>query len=194
MDDKGQMHTLEGAMASIIMLVVVVFVVQGTTLTPLSSSSTNQHVQLELENFGSDLLSSLDYTKNPLSNSSLKNSILAWNGLEYVWDGSRYVDVENYDTTMDTDLTKALNFTLNRWGVAYNIEIVYVDNNGMTTKAMIWNGNPSDNSICVSKMIALHDVDIIGRPQFKSGTMIPDLDPESDFYNLVDVRLTLWRM
>lgn len=197
-DDSGQMHTLEGIMGAIVMIMVMVFVVQGTSITPLSSSSTNQHVQLELLNMGQDILTTLDYTDNPNAKSDLKKSIVTWNGMEYVWDGKRYVDVVKEDGStviLDNELTRTLNFTLNSWGIAHNIEITYIDPYGnATSKKIIWNGNPSDNSISTSKVIALHNTDLAASPNFGIMTGIRDVDPSTDFYNLIDIKLTLWRM
>lgn len=195
-DESGQMHTLEGIMSAGIMIMVMVFVVQGTSLTPLSSSSTNQHVQLELMNLGQDLLTTLDYNAGTNSISPLKKSILSWNGMEYVWDGSRYVDVASKSVIMNNDLTQTLNFALNGWGTAYDVEVIYIDFRGnVTSKKMIWNGNPSENSISVSKVVAIHNSDISRyNTKFGEQTGIPDLDTTTDFYNLLDVKLTLWRM
>lgn len=195
-DESGQMHTLEGIMSAGIMIMVMVFVVQGTSLTPLSSSSTNQHVQLELMNLGQDLLTTLDYNAGTNSISPLKKSILSWNGMEYVWDGSRYVDVASKSVIMNNDLTQTLNFALNGWGIAYDVEVIYIDFRGnVTSKKMIWNGNPSENSISVSKVVAIHNSDISRyNTKFGEQTGIPDLDTTTDFYNLLDVKLTLWRM
>jgi hypothetical protein len=192
-DDKGQMHTIEGVMAALIMLLVLVLVVKSTAITPLSSSTTNKHVQLELMNMGNDLLSSLDYTANPNDISTLKVSVLDWDGDEYIWSGQVYRST-NGTRILDNDLTRDLNFTFTSYGVAYDVEVIYLDgNNTAIEKPMIWNGDASDNSITVTKVIALHNSDVNAYPAFKN-TGIPDIDQKTDFYNMVNVRLTLWRM
>jgi hypothetical protein len=197
--DKGQMYTIEGVMAALIMMLVLVLVVKGTAITPLSSSSTNEHVQVELADMGSDLLTSLDYNVvNPAGDSPLKYSILSWNGDQFVWNSTCYKDASNDIIIMNestNDLAHALNYTFNRYGIAYDVEIIYLDNNGAAiAKSMIWNGNPSDNSVSVSKIIALHNSDSNLAPNFFINTGIPDLDNSTDFYNLLNIRLTLWRM
>lgn len=192
-NDRGQMHTVEGIIAALVMLLVLVLVVKGTAISPLSSSTTNKQVQLELMNMGNDLLTSLDYTANPNDLSSLKVSVLDWNGTAYVWTGQAFKDLNGTDT-IDNELTRALNYTFNRFGVAYNVEIIYLDKNHNAGKhIMIWNGDPSDNSITISRVIAIYDEDVSAYPAFYQ-TGIPDIDPNTDFYNLVYVRLTLWRM
>lgn len=197
--DIGQMHTIEGLMAAIIMMLVLVLVVKGTAITPLTSSSTNEHVQVELADMGSDLLTSLDYNvANPAGASPLKYSILGWNGDQFVWNSTCFKDINNNIIILDestNSLAHALNFTFNRYGIAYDVEVIYLDDNGTAVvKKMIWNGDPSDNSVTVSKIIALHNSDSTTAPNFFINTGIPDLDNSTDFYNLLNVRLTLWRM
>jgi len=55
---------------------------------------------------------------------------------------------------------------------------------------MIYNGEPSNNAVIVSRKIALHDGDI-NQTRYNP---ITDIDPSSNLYNLVDVKLVLWRM
>lgn len=208
-DDKGQIHTIEGLMASMIMLLVLVLVINNTAVTPLSSSTTNKHVQLELMNMGEDLLASLDYNPNPFIgygrlNSPLKKDVLNWNGNQFVWNGQYFKDVSPPRlpaTDMNnSDLAKALNYTFSQHGIAYDVEIVYLNNStNPIARKMIWNGDPSDNSVTVSRMVVIHESDSWDGSMPLSApinTSIPDADnnPVGHFYNIVDVRLTLWRM
>jgi hypothetical protein len=202
-NNKGQMHTVEGLIAAIIMILVLVLVVKSTAITPLSSSSTNKHVQLELMNMGEDVLTSLDYDTTSLTGTSmspLKESILIWNGNQFVLsNGATYTGTYVSDNTINNNpLAKALLFAFNGYGVAYDVEVVYIDANGNAiSKKMIWNGDPSDNAVTVSKTIALHSSEIgIVNPDFIDQTGIPSAGSTtaSDLYNLVDVKLTLWRM
>ncbi|NOR48135.1 MAG: hypothetical protein GQ533_08855, partial [Methanosarcinaceae archaeon] len=48
-DQLAQMHTLEAVMASTIMVMVIVFAVQATSLTPLTSSTANAHIEAQLQ-------------------------------------------------------------------------------------------------------------------------------------------------
>lgn len=212
-NDKGQMHTVEGMMAAVIMILVLVVVVKSTAITPLSSSSTNKHVQLELMNMGNDLLTSLDYdtTLGGMSTSPLKKSILDWDGSQFVLaDGVTYQGTyAPTDVSLNgNQLAKALYFTFHQYGVAYNVEIFYMDDHGNVIPAsnnqyvsdhpsMIWNGDPSDNAVTVSKVLAIHNTEISTyATNFYANTGIPAVAPtsSSDLYNLVIVKLTLWRM
>jgi hypothetical protein len=187
MDEKAQMHTLEGVAAATIMLLVIIYALDETSMTPLTSSTSNAHVETELQTLGQDILSALDYSE-PGYNSKLANDIIGWNGLEYFWDGTNYT--EKYGgSSLNNNLTGILNATLVVRGIAHNVDVVFINNGNLTSQKMIYNGNPSDNAVIVSRKIVLQSSDPIN-----PSSPIHDLDPSTNLYNIVDVKLTLWRM
>lgn len=185
-DNKAQIHTLEGVAAATIMLLVIVYSIDATSMTPLTSSTANVHVETELQVLGQDILGALDYAE-PGYNSNLKNDLLRWNGSEYTWNGTKYMDDGNFHN-LTNNLTDNLNSTLIPQGIAHSVEVTYLKNNGnsLFTLRMIYNGNPSDNAVIVSRKIVLHDSD--------NPIIFPDIDPSTDLRNVVDVKLILWRM
>ena len=192
-DGTGQMYTLEGFMASTIMILALILSVQATSITPLTSSAANQHVEAQLQFIGQDMLTSLDYSSGSTP-SPLVHDILNWNGSQHVWNGSHYVKTYDKTEIFDNNLTDKLKFTLVSSGIAHNVHIIFLNNatNELVTKRMIYNGDPSDNAIIVSHKVVLHYNDV--STDFYSLTGIGDVDSSTDIYNLVDVRLTLWRM
>lgn len=194
LDEKGQMHTLEGVAAATIMLLVIVYAIDATSMTPLTSSTANVHVETELQVLGQDILGALDYTE-PGFNSKLKNDVLGWNGKEYTWDGIKYMEKGNASysqNNLTNNLTNNLNYTLTTQGIAHSVELTFLKNNGtsLLTQKMIYNGNPSDNAVIISRKIVLHNSD---NPN-KNNILLTDIDPSTDLYNIVDVKLVLWRM
>ena len=151
-NEKGQMHTLEGVAAATIMLLVIVFAIDATSMTPLTSSTANVHVETELQVLGQDILGALDYAQTGY-NSNLKNDILKWNGSEYTWNGTKYMEMGNATNpqNLTNNLTKILYSTLVTQGIAHNLEITFMANNGTSyfTQEMIYNGNPSDNAVII---------------------------------------------
>ncbi len=191
-DEKAQLHTLEGVAAATIMLLVIVYAIDATSMTPLTSSTANVHVEVELQLLGQDILSALDYAE-PGYNSKLKNDILNWNGSEYIWNATQYIELRSGQTTQNnltSNLTQILNATLIRRGIAHNVVLTFLDNTTLlpTSEYLIYNGNPSDNAIIVSRKLVLHNSD---NPPNNG---IRDIDPSTDLYNIVDVKLILWRM
>jgi hypothetical protein len=199
-DDRGQMQTIEGIAAAFITVFVLVVIVQSTSITPLSSSFTNQHIKLELQNMGNDILTTLDQTRvinttDPAAVSLLKKSIVDWGMFKgynmYTWNNTSYVCIndENY-TSLDTALSRTLQFALINSGIAFNVEVSYPHTDGyIRTTKMIWNGDPSENSVTVSRFVTLYDSD---GPD--SNLVLPDISPGTDLRSTVEVRLTLWVM
>ncbi|CAJ35800.1 DUF7288 family protein [Methanocella arvoryzae] len=217
--EVGQMYTIEAIASAFIMIIVLVIVVQTTSLTPLSSSFTNQHIKLELQNLGNDILVTLDETP-AMSNTTginetsmavpslLKRSVIDWAVFSYydtyTWNGTAFISQYNGSVKeLNTPLTSALKFALTNNSIAYNVEIGYPDPGGYNrVSKMIWNGDPSENSVTVSRFIVLHNnrTEIPPGDRFDgSATMpvliLPDIGGGAyDFHTVIEVRLTLWVM
>ncbi len=190
-DEKAQLHTLEGATAAAIMLMIIIYAIDATTITPLTSSTANVHVESELQLLGQDILSALDYAE-PGYDSELRKSIVNWSGDMYIWNGSAYVDVSSTSSSLNNSLTDILNRILVKQGIAHNVEITFLDNVTLMPSSlkMINNGDPSDNAVIVSRKLVLHNSDI----NSSFNPSIKDIDPSTNLYNILDIKLTLWRM
>jgi hypothetical protein len=181
-DDIAQIYTLEGVATAIMMIFLIVFIVQASPLTPLTSSASNQQVESQIETYGKDLLIVLDYVPEGETYSPLKEALIYWSGVEFDGQSETYPLSVNY-------LSYVFNRALLDDGTAYNLIVAYLDENKeWETRAMFWNGRPSDNAVLVTRKVVIHDQDNI------SASFIPDLSANSSFYNILDVRLTLWRM
>jgi hypothetical protein len=194
-DEKAQLHTLEGVAAASIMLLVIIYAIDATSMTPLTASTSNVHVEAELRAMGQDIFNILDYAE-PNYTSKLKSDIIAWNGKEYIWSGSNYTVKGTTNVTSNlTNIAELLNATLVQKGTAHNLDAVFLsrkpDNSSYIVKIpIIFNGDPSNNAVVVSRKIVLQNSDINAN---YSGP-IEDIDPLSNFYNIVDIKLVVWRM
>lgn len=194
MDDDAQMHTIEAVIAVAMMMLIIVFSIGATSITPLTSTTANVHVEAELRTLGEDILNTLDYTQDIESASSLKSDILGWTGSRYVWNSSFYADQANKTgIPLENSLTSLLSFSLKRRGIAHNVEIMYFSSDGSTLNSLpfIWDGDPSNNAVTVSRKLVLHDWEVGSTFNI---TGINDMDPQTDIYNIIVVKLTLWRM
>ncbi len=197
MDEKAQMHTLEGVAAAAIMLLVISYAIDATSMTPLTSSTANVHVETELQTLGEDILSAMDYSE-PGYNSKLKNDVLNWDGNTYSWDGTQYLK-SGTTNNLTNNLTAILSATLVSQGIAHNVDLVYIDNTTYLPslpQKMIYNGNPSDNAVIVSRKIVIYRSDINqSSPLYQNNPICQNnIDNSTNLYNIVEVRLTLWRM
>lgn len=195
MDTYGQMHSLEALMASLIMIGIIVFAVEATSLTPLTSSTANAHIEAQLQTMGQDMLNVLSYTGHS-HNSDLKNDVMNWNGTEYVWNGTAYDSRNSHNITLTNSSTADMfEFIAIPRGIAHNVHFTWISDDGVTiTRPYIYNGDPSDNAVIVSKKVVLSDNEVGNTSTFMTNTGIPDADSSNDFYNVVNVKMTLWRM
>ena len=193
-DQLAQMHTLEAIMASTIMVMVIVFAVQATSLTPLTSSTANAHIEAQLQVIGQDMLSALDYSQYD-QRSDLKNDILNWNGDEYAWSGEFYKSRTNESITLNSSMEGILSFIAIPRGIAHNVQLSHISDTGRFSSIFyIYNGDPSDNAVIISRKVVISNPDIGNTSTFQANTGIVDIDDTTDLYNIIDVKLILWRM
>ncbi len=200
LDEKAQMHTLEGVAAATIMLLVIVYAIDATSMLPLTSSTANVHAETELQAMGQDILGALDDVEPGYTgNSQLKNDVLNWTGNEYIWNGTQYQALNINGTTNTSDilknnLTNIANAMLVPQGIAHNVDVVFIDNSTFYPSIcrMIYNGNPSDNAVIIARKIVLYGTDNLNPNNLNCP--INDIGTSTNLYNIVEVRLTLWRM
>jgi hypothetical protein len=194
-ETHAQMHTLEAIMASLIMVAIIVYTVQATSLTPLTSSTANAHIEAQLQTMGQDMLNALSYSAYG-HDSDLKTDILNWDGKQYVWNGTAYSTIKSpiYEL-QSSSLARTLEFIAVRRGIAHNVYFSWVDEEGVTaSRRYIYNGDPSNNAVVISKRVQLSNDDVGNVTDFETRTGIPDADNSTDFYNIVNVKMALWRM
>ncbi|MDN5308837.1 MAG: hypothetical protein PWP14_231 [Methanolobus sp.] len=182
----AQIYTLEALMALLLIIGVIVFTVQATSLTPLTSSTANAHIEAQLQILGQDMLNSLDYAEYG-QDSLLKKDVLSWNGTYYTWDSQNY-RAKNGNVLISSSTAELLEAIAVKKGIAHNVEFSWIEGNGrVKTMPYIYNGEPSDNAVIITKRVLLSDSDF-------PSAIIQDSDTATDFYNVIDVKLTLWRM
>src|SRR5665648_340283 len=222
-DERAQTYTLEALAASILIAAAILLVTKSAPLTPLTSSAANQQVEAQLELYGQDVLLTMAYSTDYSDDSILKAAILQWDGAQYSGVAPPPIESYN-NTAMQFEYDKAKKFkeimsdAFTIQGIAYNLEVEYFDNTfdggvinqtRIVMRPMIYNGEASDNAIIVTQQVVLYDnVDSSVTQNLFVGDFglsgadprifqeIPDYDNKSDsgFYNLLNVRLTMWKM
>lgn len=186
--DRGQMFTFEAAMSVLMLVLVMVFIVMAIPLTPLTSSAANVMVENQLERYGADILNVMCHKKPGEEYSPMKAALLYWDGT------TMHGGVHDYYGS--ARLQSFVNQTLDKEGIAYNVEANYFKKNNGTkvvhSRYFVWNGYPSDNAVTVSKTVPLYDSDY-GQQGIKTLTYNVDGNT-TNLYNLIEVRLVLWRM
>lgn len=198
--DRGQALTLEAITASLLLLAAVGFALQMTAVTPLSASTSSQHLENQLQATSESLLASAADT------GTLKAAILFWNTSEGEFHDSgarpfyRTGEPPNQFGTL-------LNDTFGDRNIAYNVVIYYQNENGeMERQRMVFQGEPSDHAVSASQTIALVDDDTLIEADGSDGLTLssvsdfyaPDVGSDASgnrpLYNLVRVEVIAWRI
>ncbi len=201
-DDRGQAHTVEAFIAALLLISGLLFAMQATAVTPLSASTSNQHIENQQRALAGDLLSTAD------EDGTLKAAALYWNtsggGFEETPDGETFYQ----NAGSQTAFLDSLQRTLSERRIAYNIVIRYhvyneeVDQPEQERVTMVRMGQPSDNAVTASRTITLSETDrLTGEDDCQltnsdcaASFYAPNFDADSQFYNRLEVRITTWRM
>ncbi|MCL7418279.1 MAG: hypothetical protein M8354_10630 [Halalkalicoccus sp.] len=196
--ERAQAHTLEAFVAALILVSGLIFASQATAVTPLSASTSNQHIENQQRSLANDLLSTT------AENGTLREAVVYWNGTEGFINSS---EERTYYTGTPTDSSHPLSSALavfDRNHLAYNVDLVYSDGEGGTERErMVEMGSPSDNAVAATRSVVLYNAtEISGGPN--EGTALGDLadgafyaddiDPNSQVYTVVEVRIVVWRL
>lgn len=193
-DERGQLHTIEGLAAAVLMISTVFFVTQGVTvITP----QTGLSLDVQLKQSGADALMVLD-TEDLMDGILLKKYVAAWNGTEanITYPVPDSIDVYSFQFEDDGGSGNDLNYSLSELlpeDVVYNVDFVYKNGSSMNTSHVIMKGFPPDNSIAVSRLVTLHRNEL----KYELSELLSNYwkaripDDETDV-KVVEVRLILW--
>ena len=191
-DERGQLHTIEGLAAALLMISTVFFVTQGVTvITP----QTGLSLDVQLKQSGADALMVLD-TEDPIDGILLKKYVAAWDGtkanITYPVPKSIDVNSDQFKNASGNGLNHSLYMLLPE-DVVYNVDFVFWDKNDnfMNTSHVIMKGYPPDDSIAVSQLVTLHhnETDYELSEAYWNNTITDETDAK-----VVEVRLILWQV
>jgi hypothetical protein len=193
MVDRGQAHTLEAVVAALLLLSSLVFAVQITAVTPLSASTSNQHIENQQQASAAGILSMA------ADNGDLERAVLYWNST-----GERFHDgtINGYYTrTMPTEFGETLERSFGDRGIAYNVYITYYTEDGdIVRDEMIYRGEPSDNAVRASRALVLTEDSHLRTEDMERGSTISSSNfyasdiGSGGYYNTVRVEVVVWRI
>ncbi|WP_331232907.1 DUF7288 family protein [Natronorarus salvus] len=201
--NRGQVHTLEAFVAALLLVGGLIFATQATAVTPLSASTSNQHIENQQRAVATDLLAVTH------EDGSLEEALLFWNDTEdgFAYTGENrqfYTDdpPEEYAHPLADPLSEAFGGTQ----VAYNIDLIYQNSEdpaNTSEQELVEMGSPSDNAVVASRTVVLFDGNGVSAGD-NEGTALseledgefyaPNVDEDGELYNVVEVRITVWRM
>ncbi|WP_436927273.1 DUF7288 family protein [Halosimplex amylolyticum] len=187
---------MEGVIASLILLSAVVFALEMTAVTPLSASTSSQHIENQQEATARGVLASAAET------GALERAVLSWNATsEQFYQTSEL----GYFTTgaPPNRFGTMLERSFDREGVAYNVYLRYQGTDSQThTEPYVYQGVPSDHavratwslSIMVDDEIRDENGDPTGTTVVADSTYFAPQPSGSSVYNVIDVEVVVWRI
>lgn len=197
-NERAQAFTLEGFAAALLLIASVIYALQVTAVTPLTASTSSQHIENQQAGVARGLLNSA------AENGTLKPALLYWNESAQTFHDTTDEGYYALGGPPNTTFGATLNRTFRDRGIAVNVNVWYVSPGGSRRAVeMVSMGVPSDNAVAVRRSVTLYDDDPIhsadGTP---SGTTVnesgdfyaPESSPESPVYHVVVVEVVTWRM
>ncbi len=206
MADRAQAHTLEAVAAAAILLASVGFALQVTAVTPLTASTSSQHIENQEGAVAAGVLAAAE------RNDTLRESVLYWNAT-----GREFWSADFHGRYAGGGPPTAFGETLNRTfldrGIAVNVYLYYVQSDGDRRRhRMVDLGQPTEHAVTASRTVTLYDDDRLYRTNATTGaterygTTLTETAASTDrgfyapdayasgVYNVVEVEVTVWRM
>lgn len=188
---RGQAHTLEGTIAGLLLLVSLLVTLQTTAVTPLTASTSSQHIENQMANNARGALSAAE------ADGELKPAVLYWDeaNARFHNTGTRGFYTNEPPNNAFGEI---LNVTFDSRGIAYNVYLNYNGTEGR--EPYIDRGEPSDNAVSVSRTVTLLDSDRLRTDTGRPGTKVSDVtnfyasDKGNNVYNVVTVEVVVWRI
>ena len=143
--------------AAILLVTSLVFALQVTAVTPLSASTSSQHIENQQQAVAEGVLAAAD------ADGALKPAVLF--GTDIGNDGRfSFHETENdvfYTNHAPTNRFGAmLSRAFDRRGLAYNVYVNYESSTSGTNQVrMVYQGEPSDNAVAAQWTVTLYDDD-----------------------------------
>lgn len=204
MNERGQAYSLEAVVAGLLLISSLIFALQVTAVTPLSASTSNQHIENQHRSSAAGALVAAEENVTANDQSALKDALLYWNktGFEFHDGERRGAYINDYP---DTPFGNIMDRSFGGRGLVVNVRVSCAEGcQGPDPRPMINRGAPSDHAGTVSRTVTLYDDDELldenGDPtddelaDVEDQFYAPNVDPDSDVYNVVRVEVTVWRM
>ena len=195
-DDRAQAHTLEAFAAAILIVAGLTFALQATAVTPLSASTSNQHLENQQRAVATDLL------ETSAANGDLEAALLRWDPENESFTAGGSTD---YFTRggPPNEFGEALDRTFGDRRIAFNVELRHGPRNGAAT-TMVNMGSPSDNAVTATRTVVLTDHSNLTMPGYEDTTLADVAadesqsfyvdDPASRPIHRVEVRISVWQL
>lgn len=191
---RGQAHTIDGAVAAIVILTGVLFALQVSVVTPLASSASSQHVGNQLEGSAQGLVTGAK------ADGLLRPTLLSWNESNGRFHGTG-ATTAYVRGGPPTAFGQRLNATFGN-NAAYNVRLHYMTDDGRRSRLLVHSGTPAENAVSATATVTLYDSDsLLAADGARTATTLGEADtyfaPDAapgPTYNVVKVEVVVWEM
>jgi hypothetical protein len=178
-----------------LLMTSLIFALQMTAVTPLSASTSNQHVENQQQAAAEGTLSIA------LQEGALRRAILFWNETSQGFHNSSksyYVG-----STPPNRFGQLLEKTFTDRGIAYNVILTYHRADGrQRDRRMVYRGRPSDNAVRSTQSVTLYDDShLIDEDGTETETTVSESTgfyaqdtASGPVFNVVRVEVVVWRI
>lgn len=199
-DDRGQAFTLEGVAAALLVLIAVLYTLQGIVVTPTTPGTLDRQTRAELSTQAGDLLSAAH------ENGSLVDAALDWNDSAATFHSDDHevtAELGHGQEDPDSALGRMLNQTFAQRGLTYNVYVRYRNGEDTTeTERVVYikRGVPTDNAVMARFSVALYD-DMRLTSSTTNDPLVAlnesrfyarDIDSHGPLYNVVEIQVVVW--
>ena len=190
--ERGQVHTLEAIVAGLLLTSSIVFALQMTAVTPLSASTSSQHIENQQEASAAGVLATA------ARNDSLRETVLYWNSTESRFHGATVNGF--YTRKLPTELGRRLQQTFGDRGIAYNVYVTYYKSGRPQRKPILYRGEPTDNAVSAGKTVVIaNDTRLLHEnmtrgPRINSSNFYADKNGAGPVFDVVRVEVVVWRI
>lgn len=173
MNDKAQLHTLEGLAAALLMTITLLAITQSTMIiTPQNELA----MDVQLGQIASDALTVLDTASHTAIRNNLTACIASWDKTE--------ANISSPGSNLKM-LDDELSY-LTPPGILYNANLAFVDAGKVIERRIIVNGVPTEDAAVARRLVTLSNSTVSG---YGGAWTIDD-----DDLLIVEVRLIAWRV
>lgn len=200
---RGQLHTLEALIGSLLILSVIIFAVQATALSPLITESTDDQIQTEQQKISTGVLEHANTAPASDPNSRLteaEHMTLYWNQSQQTFHGT---SGSVYDGVYPaTEFGSTLETAFQNESLVANVHLSFQETGGgVSTRSIVEMGEPSETAVTASETVVLYDDDELTGPGTVSTSVseadefyAPDAHPSTRVYNVVEIRVEVWKL
>jgi len=171
-DDRAQAFTLEGFIASVVVLTAILFALQAIVLTPTSGGQIDEEVRSSLATQAKDVLTAsahngtrdLSHHVRFFSNESNGTWVGNSDELDYGYENDQPL------APSESLLGTGLNKTFKQRGFTYNVELEHLSEtepDETETVNMVFRGVPTEEAVSVTYTVVLYDNETLTVPASK---------------------------